>query len=538
MEEGIKGRDRQELFALAIRSVYDPVKYKQYKAELEELRTKLKDKRDKARLRALDARKLFAHARYEEFLEEARKLINILKAYKADSYLGHMYLLSGICYNIYGDFRKAVEFELLAEKIFRAEADQSALIMTRLSQANVIRDRGLLMQALDLYLVCAAECDPEQEFSTYVMTQFELMHIYHEVRQYDHAQQCLQNIAAQLADPRMRLPFALNYHHRHAELLLKREKPGEALQALAELDLVRGDFKNDYLQVGIEQNAGIAHNLLGNFDKTIAHFEEAAACAERVNALPNIGKIYNSLAEAYINNGKTEQAVRALAKAQKAAEDCQSKTVLANVFRIRELLANQNGDTVAAYDAFKKQHQLEKEIYEQDFKMKIEALNSLSELKHTTRSLEETISELNIKRQELQSASIFLEKKDNLIERLDQFILSLKAEQQERGVTLDMLHKKIQEAKQLDFQQEQLKITLDDQSHRFIIELRTKFPKITLTEARICYMITRGLSSKEIADILICSLKNVEQHRYRARKKLAIPKGQSFSGFLMDALAS
>lgn len=528
----------KQLFDEAIRSTHKRARYRELMSELEQHRDGLRDKLSKARLRTLDARALFTQGRYKEFVKESGKLINILKSYKSDSYLGQLYLLTGICYNIFGDFSRAIEYELLAEKTFLAADDSGGLILTKLSQANVIRDKGLLMQALDLLLLCAGQCDKQEHFLQYIIAHFELFHLYAEVNQWQRAEQCLNRISMHLDNPELPIPHLINYRMREAELLLQQEQPQKAIEVLNKIDEIRGDFSNDYMQTGIEIFKATAFNKLNRRNDAIKHYQAAAAASERIAALPTIGKCYCRLTSTYLDQGNLLEAKRALNKAQEAAEACDAKKVLATVFQLRERIANLEKDTEAAYLAFKRQHELEKEIYQQDFKMKVEALSSLNELKQTSHHLRETRSELNIKRQELESASLFLEKKDNLIDRLDQFILSLKAEQQAREVTLDLLHKKIQEAKQLDFQQEQLKITIDQQSNDFIMLIRSRFPKITLTEARICYMITRGMSSKDIADLLVCSLKNVEQHRYRIRKKLQVPKGANFSGFLTKTLAN
>ena len=47
-----------------------------------------------------------------------------------------------------------------------------------------------------------------------------------------------------------------------------------------------------------------------------------------------------------------------------------------------------------------------------------------------------------------------------------------------------------------------------------------KCPQITESELRICNLIKMSFSASEIADILSITIRGVEQHRYRIRKKL------------------
>lgn len=67
----------------------------------------------------------------------------------------------------------------------------------------------------------------------------------------------------------------------------------------------------------------------------------------------------------------------------------------------------------------------------------------------------------------------------------------------------------------------QHRLITDAEANR-ISELMQKHPKLTLTELRICVLIERGLTSKEIAETLSSSLRNIENHRYRIRKKMEI----------------
>ena len=50
--------------------------------------------------------------------------------------------------------------------------------------------------------------------------------------------------------------------------------------------------------------------------------------------------------------------------------------------------------------------------------------------------------------------------------------------------------------------------------------LINKCPEITESELRICNLIKMSFSTREIADILSITVRGVEQHRYRIRRKL------------------
>jgi len=58
--------------------------------------------------------------------------------------------------------------------------------------------------------------------------------------------------------------------------------------------------------------------------------------------------------------------------------------------------------------------------------------------------------------------------------------------------------------------------------------------QLTPTEIKICGYLRMNFNSKEIADFMVITPKSVEQHRYRIRKKLQIPRNTSIYSFLVN----
>jgi tetratricopeptide (TPR) repeat protein/DNA-binding CsgD family transcriptional regulator len=65
--------------------------------------------------------------------------------------------------------------------------------------------------------------------------------------------------------------------------------------------------------------------------------------------------------------------------------------------------------------------------------------------------------------------------------------------------------------------------------HGFITKLAQRYPKLTRTELKVCALLKIQMSTKEIANILATTTKNIEIHRYRIRKKLGLSTEQSFT---------
>ena len=67
----------------------------------------------------------------------------------------------------------------------------------------------------------------------------------------------------------------------------------------------------------------------------------------------------------------------------------------------------------------------------------------------------------------------------------------------------------------------------------FFERLLKEFPKLTPKDLKLCAYLKMNLSSKEIAPLMGISLRGVEIHRYRLRKKLQIETSEYLSSFLI-----
>lgn len=68
----------------------------------------------------------------------------------------------------------------------------------------------------------------------------------------------------------------------------------------------------------------------------------------------------------------------------------------------------------------------------------------------------------------------------------------------------------------------------------FFNQLKKLFPDLTHKDLKICAYIKMNLSSKEIAPLLNISIRGVETHRYRLKRKLNLDNNNSLASFLRD----
>ena len=67
---------------------------------------------------------------------------------------------------------------------------------------------------------------------------------------------------------------------------------------------------------------------------------------------------------------------------------------------------------------------------------------------------------------------------------------------------------------------------------KFLHELTKKHPDLTAMERKVCVLLRLNLTSVDIAKLLFLSERNIENHRYRIRKKLCLESAKSLHEFL------
>ncbi|MFT3738369.1 MAG: triple tyrosine motif-containing protein [Breznakibacter sp.] len=73
-----------------------------------------------------------------------------------------------------------------------------------------------------------------------------------------------------------------------------------------------------------------------------------------------------------------------------------------------------------------------------------------------------------------------------------------------------------------------------EQAHeQFMKKLRDNYPDLTPSDLRLCALLRMNLSSKEIAPLLGISVRGVENHRYRLRKRLTLENDQNLTDFVI-----
>ncbi|WP_339714382.1 Two component regulator three Y domain-containing protein [uncultured Kriegella sp.] len=145
---------------------------------------------------------------------------------------------------------------------------------------------------------------------------------------------------------------------------------------------------------------------------------------------------------------------------------------------------------------------------------------------------EKLAKEIRLKQKELASTTMNMAKKNQLILELKNILLMNKdkfGSQQRYRSFMKKLEGSINEDKDWKNFELNFKELHDD----FFENLLSQFPNLTPKDLKLCAYLKMNLSSKEIAPLMAITIRGVEIHRYRLRKKLGIDSSQNLSNFLI-----
>lgn len=141
---------------------------------------------------------------------------------------------------------------------------------------------------------------------------------------------------------------------------------------------------------------------------------------------------------------------------------------------------------------------------------------------------------IEAKNKELASSAMQLHSKDEFIIELKNRIAELSDNVTLEGTQKKQLSKLVADIdKKVDSNKdwETFEDQFDFLHSDFFKKLKKRFPKLSVSEAKLCMFLKMRLSTKEISNQLNLSVRGVETRRYRLRKKLQLPKETDLEDF-------
>ncbi len=145
-------------------------------------------------------------------------------------------------------------------------------------------------------------------------------------------------------------------------------------------------------------------------------------------------------------------------------------------------------------------------------------------------------SEVEHKSKELANSTMSIIKKNEFLLDLKNIINKQKAELGSRypDKYYNYLNRKIEEniTNQDDWQV--FETNFERAHEQFLMKIKESYPDLTPGDLRLCAYLRMNLSSKEIAPLLGISVRGVENHRYRLRKKLNIAHDEGLADIILS----
>ncbi len=145
---------------------------------------------------------------------------------------------------------------------------------------------------------------------------------------------------------------------------------------------------------------------------------------------------------------------------------------------------------------------------------------------------EKLAKEIKLKQNELTMSAMNIAEKNELLLELKSMLLINKDQFSNRQRYRSFM-KKLDNSIHGDEDWKRFEYNFNELHEDFFEKLLGKYPRLTPKDLKLCAYLKMNLSTKEIAPLMAISVRGVEIHRYRLRKKLKIESSENISNFLI-----
>ena len=145
---------------------------------------------------------------------------------------------------------------------------------------------------------------------------------------------------------------------------------------------------------------------------------------------------------------------------------------------------------------------------------------------------EQLINEINMKRKELANTTMIAAKKNEVLMQI-QGELNKDKTKFSNQYRLKHIMNKINNAVKNDDEWKVFETNFNELHEDFFRDLLSKYPKLSNRDLKLCAYLKMNLTSKEIAPLMGISVRGVEVHRYRLRKKINVDTSENLTNWLI-----
>jgi DNA-binding CsgD family transcriptional regulator len=256
------------------------------------------------------------------------------------------------------------------------------------------------------------------------------------------------------------------------------------------------------------------------------------------------------LLEVLVEEGELLVAEREYAKA--AGRFNEALTLAQELGDMQEMMAShrqlsfiheQLGDIPAAFAHHRESDRIRVEILGQERQNEVVSMQMRYEVEKAEQEREllklknqQLHLEMQTRMKELTSLAMQLVQKNEMLDELKQQIASMATSGSGSAPSsqdLAPLLRQIESTRNTEHEWEVFEEQFRALHPEFMDRMAREFPELSPTELKVCALLKINLATKDIANILCCSTRTVEDHRYAIRTKIGLPKGVNLTSHLM-----
>jgi tetratricopeptide (TPR) repeat protein/DNA-binding CsgD family transcriptional regulator len=306
---------------------------------------------------------------------------------------------------------------------------------------------------------------------------------------------------------------------------------GEYQKALAILSEMK-EVSNLNFLITIEVIYGKTLRLLGDYSESRRHLEKGLKLCQATNDKRLILNTEHHLAELYIDEKKFPDAEILLERVLGESKEMNDAYCIQASYELLSSLYTKQGQFEKGLQYFKLYYEQEKKVLSQNAERRMQLL----EIEHQVREKQKEAELYRLKSEqlekELMSKTSYLISQNEMLSSFRSEMRKLLSEPRDSAAVLKKVGGKLKELPSISIDWEEYHKHFSIVHPDFSKNLLERFPDLTPTEAKICTFLRVGLSTNEMASLLCVTHRNIENHRYRLRRKLGLSEEQKLLQFL------
>ncbi len=272
--------------------------------------------------------------------------------------------------------------------------------------------------------------------------------------------------------------------------------------------------------------------LEGSFTQAHIDHDRAIALASEIGNQRLTTNSIQLKCETLLLEGRADETIRLL----ESITDSKGYDLL-SLHELKGKALEQLGKFKAAFDEVKKFAVLQKELLSERASNALSRLRAAQEVLQAEREAAHFRERSQFYAKELSQRTSYLVQQNEYVNNVIDHIQLLSRQRPEVADMLKDIRKRLRELPAASFDWNEY-IRLFDEIHpNALAVLQQQYPDLSPTESKICSLVLAKLSNGDIARLLSCSERTVENHRHRLRKKLGLAVGVDLTTFLERTLS-